>query len=119
MPIPRRASVDWPCGRSAAWRWWAPPSKSAWARCYADESKTLVYDWVKQLGLKYMPAVNFVERGETVKGNSVPRYHILWGTGRELVETLIERLRKHPRREQLTLLHLHLLEQSFETLQRT
>ena len=79
----------------------------AWARCYADESKTLVYDWVKQLGLKYMPAVNFVERGETVKGNSVPRYHILWGTGRELVETLIERLRKHPRREQLTLLHLH------------
>jgi predicted oxidoreductase len=79
----------------------------AWARCYADESKTLVYDWVKELGLKFMPAVNFVERGETVKGNSVPRYHILWGTGRKLVETLIDRLRNHPRRKQLTLLHLH------------
>jgi predicted oxidoreductase len=79
----------------------------AWARCYADESKTLVYDWVKALGLKFMPAVNWVERGESVKGNSVPRYHILWGTGRELVETLIGRLRNHGRRKQLTLLHQH------------
>lgn len=79
----------------------------AWARCYVNESRTLVYDWLKSLGLKFMPAVNLVERGESIKGNSVARYHILWGTGRVLVETLIERLRGHSQREKLLVLHQH------------
>jgi len=79
----------------------------AWARCYVEESRALVYDWLKSLGLKFMPVVNFVERGESVKGNSVARYHILWGTGRVLVEALIERLLNHPRRDRLTVLHNH------------
>jgi predicted oxidoreductase len=61
----------------------------AWAKCYVEESGTLVYDWLKSLGLKFLPAVNLVERGESIKGNSVARYHILWGTGRVLVETII------------------------------
>ncbi|MEE4217486.1 MAG: FAD-binding protein [Xanthomonadales bacterium] len=77
----------------------------AWARCYAGESRELVYDWVKSLGLKFMPAVNFVERGERIKGNSVPRYHVLWGTGRELVRVLIGKLLNHPQVGKLTLLH--------------
>jgi predicted oxidoreductase len=79
----------------------------AWAGCYARESREWVYDWVRSLGLKFMPAVNFVERGERIKGNSVPRYHVLWGTGRELVQVLIARLREHPNRARLTLLHRH------------
>jgi len=79
----------------------------AWAACYVKDSKTWVYDWLKNLGLKFMPAVNWVERGSTVKGNSRARYHILWGTGRELVETLIARLLAHPRRKELTVLHRH------------
>lgn len=79
----------------------------AWARCYAEESLELVHDWVKSLGLKFMPAVNFVERGEHIKGNSVPRYHILWGTGRELVQNLSKRLFEHPLKERLTVLHEH------------
>ena len=79
----------------------------AWAKCYAEESLELVHDWVKSLGLKFMPAVNFVERGERIKGNSVPRYHVLWGTGRELVQNLIKRLFEHPRHEHLTVLHEH------------
>lgn len=79
----------------------------AWAECYVRESRELVYDWVQELGLKFMPAVNFVERGERIKGNSVPRYHILWGTGRELVQVLIRRLRGHPLADRLTLLHEH------------
>jgi predicted oxidoreductase len=79
----------------------------AWAKCYVEDSREWVYDWVRSLGLKFMPAVNFVERGERIKGNSVPRYHILWGTGRELVQVLIRRLREHPGAERLTLLHEH------------
>jgi predicted oxidoreductase len=79
----------------------------AWAECYARDCKEWVYDWVKGLGLKYMPAVNWVERGSAIKGNSLARYHILWGTGRVLVQTLIERLLTHPNRDKLTVLHRH------------
>lgn len=79
----------------------------AWAECYVNESREWVYDWVKSLGLKFMPAVNFVERGERIKGNSVPRYHVLWGTGRELVQVLIRRLLDHPAADRLTVLHEH------------
>ncbi|MEJ2385714.1 MAG: FAD-binding protein [Xanthomonadales bacterium] len=77
----------------------------AWAECYVRESREWVYDWIRSRGLKFMPAVNFVERGERIKGNSVPRYHVLWGTGRELVRVLIGRLQGHPNRDRLTLLH--------------
>ncbi len=77
----------------------------AWAECYVNESRTMVYDWVKNLGLKFMPTVNWVERGSSIKGNSVPRYHILWGTGRVLVQTLIARLLQHPNRDRLMILH--------------
>jgi predicted oxidoreductase len=79
----------------------------AWAKCYVEESRVLVYDWLKRLGLQFIPAVNWVERGSSIKGNSVPRYHMLWGAGRELVETLIGRLLEHPGRDRLTLLHRH------------
>jgi len=79
----------------------------AWAKCYADESREQVYDWLKSLGLRFMPAVNFVERGERVPGNSVPRYHILWGTGRELVQTVAGRLRRHPNASRLEIRHRH------------
>jgi len=79
----------------------------AWAECYVEESNALVYQWLKGLGLKFMPAVNWVERGSSVKGNSVPRYHLLWGAGLELVENLIARLLGHPQRDRLTLLHRH------------
>ena len=79
----------------------------AWAQCYTEESRTFIYDWLKGLGLKFMPAVNWVERGSSVKGNSLARYHILWGTGLELVETLIGCLQGHANRDKLTLLHRH------------
>jgi predicted oxidoreductase len=79
----------------------------AWAKCYVEESKTRVYDWLTGLGMKFMPAVNWVERGSGIKGNSVPRYHLLWGTGRELVNTLAARLDPFLQQGQLTILHLH------------
>jgi predicted oxidoreductase len=41
-------------------------------------------------GLKFMPAVNWVERGMLGDGNSLPRYHIVWGTSRQLTRCMIE-----------------------------
>jgi predicted oxidoreductase len=79
----------------------------AWAECYVRESRERIYDWLLAQGLKFMPAVNWVERGSAIKGNSLARYHLLWGTGHELVESLIARLESHPRRDRLTILHRH------------
>jgi predicted oxidoreductase len=38
---------------------------------------------------------HWVERGEDGEGNSLPRYHIVWGTGLHLMQTLIAELRRH------------------------
>lgn len=72
-----------------------------WAEAYVEQSAERVFHWLREKGLRYMPAVNWVERGDFVPGNSVPRYHILWGTGLGLVQNFIDRLALHPRREHL------------------
>jgi predicted oxidoreductase len=72
-----------------------------WAEAYVEQSAERVFHWLRDKGLRYMPAVNWVERGDYVPGNSVPRYHILWGTGLGLVQNFIDRIAVHPRREHL------------------
>ena len=54
-----------------------------------------------------MPAVNWVERGLHGDGNSVPRYHIVWGTSRELTRRMVAALRTAAQGGRLTLLHRH------------
>jgi predicted oxidoreductase len=60
----------------------------AWARHYVERSRADVHDWLRGFGVRFMPAVHWVERGRFGDGNSVPRYHLVWGTGRELVRRL-------------------------------
>ncbi|RRJ82471.1 FAD-binding dehydrogenase [Aestuariirhabdus litorea] len=79
----------------------------AWAQHYTEHCLERVYHWLRSRGLKFFPAVNWVERGLYHPGNSVPRYHVLWGTGWHLAETLIQQLRQHPNADQLQILHQH------------
>ena len=60
-----------------------------WAEHYVDRSRPDVHDWLRAEGVRFMPAVNWVERGRNGEGNSVPRYHIVWGTSRELTRRMI------------------------------
>lgn len=78
----------------------------AWAKYYVKNSRTEVHDWLVQEGIKFMPAVNWVERGMNGDGNSLPRYHIIWGTSRAMTLKLIETL-KHEGKNNLTILHRH------------
>lgn len=78
-----------------------------WAREYADKNNERIYQWLGELGLKFLPAVNWVERGLYVPGNSLPRYHVLWGTGWGLVEAVIDKLQPYLSSGVLTLLHQH------------
>lgn len=78
-----------------------------WAQYYVKHSNDEVFEWLKQEGVKFMPAVNLVERGMNGDGNSVARYHIVWGTSRELVRVMIAALKQANKEGRLTLLHQH------------
>lgn len=78
-----------------------------WAKYYVENSKTQVHDWLKAEGIKFMPAVNLVERGRNGDGNSVARYHVIWGTSRHMTLTLIGKLKEFERQGKLTILHRH------------
>jgi predicted oxidoreductase len=72
-----------------------------WAEAYVEQSAERVFDWLLNKGMRFMPAVNWVERGNFVPGNSVPRYHILWGTGLGLVERFVSLLAEHRNADKL------------------
>src|SRR5574337_323155 len=78
-----------------------------WARHYVEHSRAQVYDWLVREGLKFMPAVNWVERGRHGDGNRLPRYHIVWRTARHMTQRLIAALREAGGGGRLTLLHRH------------
>lgn len=74
----------------------------AWAEAYVERCVVEVYDWLRGLGVEFMPMPMWVERGLHLPGNSVPRWHIVWGTGQVLAETLARQLLSHPAADLLT-----------------
>lgn len=67
-----------------------------WAEEYTARCREEVFDWLTGFGIGFFPVVHWVERGLFRPGNSVPRFHMVWGTGSELVAALVGRLRSHP-----------------------
>lgn len=78
-----------------------------WAAAYAERGRREIYDWLVARGVRFVPAVQWVERGNHGDGNSVPRYHIAWGCGRGVVQRLAQQLFQHPQRSQLRSLFEH------------
>src|ERR1700723_392834 len=67
-----------------------------WAHAYVDFAAGEKRSWLRARGLKIFPLVGWAERGgygAMGHGNSVPRFHITWGTGPALVEIFARRLR--------------------------
>lgn len=81
-----------------------------WAEAYVHESLGEVYRWLRQHGIRFLPLPLWVERGQYGGGNSVPRWHVTWGTGYALATTLIKHLLTHPKRQALTLCFGHKVE---------
>ncbi|RUT97451.1 FAD-binding protein, partial [Mesorhizobium sp. M7A.T.Ca.TU.009.01.3.2] len=57
--------------------------------------------WLMQRGLKFFPVVGWAERGggnAIGHGNSVPRFHITWGTGPGVLEPFVQRVREAQKR---------------------
>ncbi len=67
-----------------------------WAEAYVDFAAGEQYSWLHQQGMRFFPIVGWAERGgsfATGSGNSVPRFHITWGTGPGVLEPFIRRVR--------------------------
>ena len=66
-----------------------------WAKAYVDFAAGEKYDWLKSNGIQFFPVVGWAERGGALAGghgNSVPRFHIVWGTGPGLVEPFVTKV---------------------------
>lgn len=78
-----------------------------WAKFYVENSIEYIYEWMKKKSIDFLPLVNWPERGIFKPGNSVPRWHITWGTGYAIIECLLAHLNKHPQRKNLEICFGH------------
>ncbi|MFD2043611.1 FAD-binding dehydrogenase [Ornithinibacillus salinisoli] len=69
-----------------------------WAEAYVNFAADEKRSWLRGMGVKFFPVVGWAERGGYLAeghGNSVPRFHIVWGTGPGIVEPFERRVREH------------------------
>ncbi|MER6780174.1 MULTISPECIES: FAD-binding dehydrogenase [unclassified Streptomyces] len=67
-----------------------------WAEAYVDFAAGEKRPWLHARGVRFFPVVGWAERGgydANGHGNSVPRFHITWGTGPGLVAPFERRVR--------------------------
>ena len=65
-----------------------------WAEAYIDFAAGSMRNWLYNMGLRWFPIVGWAERGGSYAdghGNSVPRFHITWGTGPGVIEHFVRR----------------------------
>ncbi|MVN85691.1 FAD-binding dehydrogenase [Deinococcus sp. HMF7620] len=69
-----------------------------WAEAYVDFAAGEKRSWLHAQGMRWFPAVGWAERGgagASLPGNSVPRFHITWGTGPGVLAPFERRVRAH------------------------
>jgi uncharacterized protein len=68
-----------------------------WAEAYLQFAAGEKRAWLRERGIRFFPVVGWAERGgytATEHGNSVPRFHITWGTGPGVVAPFEAKLRE-------------------------
>ncbi|MEV5311420.1 FAD-binding dehydrogenase [Streptomyces sp. NPDC052610] len=67
-----------------------------WAQAYVEFASGEKRSWLAGLGMQWFPVVGWAERGGGLAdghGNSVPRFHVTWGTGPAVVEPFEKKVR--------------------------
>jgi predicted oxidoreductase len=81
-----------------------------WARAYVEFATHEKRDWLRAMGVRVLPSPGWAERGghhATGHGNSVPRFHLTWGTGPGLLEPFEQRVRSAQDRGLVTMAFRH------------
>ncbi|MFC5373419.1 FAD-binding dehydrogenase [Brevundimonas faecalis] len=79
-----------------------------WGRAYVEFAAGEKRSWLRQRGIKLTPMVGWAERGGGEAfghGNSVPRFHVAWGTGTGVSEPFADRARAAAQTGRLTFHH--------------
>ena len=72
-----------------------------WAEAYLAFAAGAKRSWLHSLGMRWFPVVGWAERGgygALGHGNSVPRFHVTWGTGPGVLEPFIRQARAAEKR---------------------
>ncbi|WP_337172224.1 FAD-binding dehydrogenase [Gemmatimonas aurantiaca] len=81
-----------------------------WAEAYVDFAAGEKRAWLHAQGMRWFPIVGWAERGGSgaaASGNSVPRFHITWGTGPGVLEPFLRRVQAHVDRGRIALRFRH------------
>jgi uncharacterized protein len=89
-----------------------------WARAYVDFAAGEKRSWLHQQGVRFFPVVGWAERGDgraSGHGNSVPRFHVTWGTGPGVLEPFLRRVGEHVASGRVLLRHRHRVDELVTT----
>jgi len=81
-----------------------------WAEAYVDFAAGEKRQWLHDQGVRIFPVVGWAERGDGRAGghgNSVPRFHLTWGTGPGVVAPFERRVREAAERGLVTFRFRH------------
>jgi len=81
-----------------------------WARAYVDFAAGEKRAWLHEQGMRWLPNPGWPERGGYLAdghGNSVPRFHVTWGTGPGVMEPFARRVSEHVATGRVTVRHRH------------
>ncbi|GAY13760.1 FAD-binding dehydrogenase [Mycobacterium sp. shizuoka-1] len=81
-----------------------------WARAYVEFAAGEKRSWLLSHGITFLPTVGWAERGDlraNGHGNSVPRFHVAWGTGTGVVAPFVNSALAAADRGLVTLRHRH------------
>ncbi len=89
-----------------------------WARAYVEWAAGEKRAWLASHGISLLPTVGWAERGgqrSDGHGNSVPRFHVAWGTGTGVVEPFVVSAQSAAARGLLTFHHRHRVDELVRT----
>jgi hypothetical protein len=81
-----------------------------WAEAYLDFAAGEKRGWLHAQGMRFFPVVGWAERGGGLAsghGNSVPRFHVTWGTGPAVLAPFLRRVEDGVRRGLITMRFRH------------
>ncbi|KMK76216.1 FAD-binding dehydrogenase [Alkalihalobacillus pseudalcaliphilus] len=81
-----------------------------WAQAYVEFATYQKRDWLHAMGVRFFPVVGWAERGGGLAsghGNSVPRFHIVWGTGPGILAPFEKKLKDFIKEGTITYLPRH------------
>lgn len=80
------------------------------AEAYLDFAAGEKREWLHRMGMRWFPVVGWAERGGSLAhghGNSVPRFHVTWGTGPGVLAPFIEKAKAMAETGRLTFRFRH------------